>query len=156
MYYNPEVALRMSAQNLFGTRGVSIVAEGDDLDAVLKCQYPEGSVEAELEARADALLAKYNISADISAKIEADIEASIATGKFDFGEEIFAPAMSGAEICRMTERFEGARSVEELADLLVEYGKSPEAQTLCMACVKNKGWNTRTHMDMFRSRMVAV
>ena len=84
---------------------------------------------------------------------EIDCEAlkqDLMTENYDFGNEVFVPTMSSAESRRMTERFAAATSIEELAELVREYGSSPAARKLSVSCMMKRGWNTNSDVAKFR------
>jgi hypothetical protein len=139
-----------------GARGVRFIESEEDDTVILGCQYPEGSNEAVLEARANELLREYELRARKSAgaiPYEIDCEAlkqDLMTENYDFGNEVFVPTMSSAESRRMTERFAAATSIEELAELVREYGSSPAARKLSVSCMMKRGWNTNSDVAKFR------
>ena len=145
---------------MMGVRGVRFIESEEDDAAILGCQYPEGSNEAVLEARANELLREYEMRAGKSAgksagaiPYEIDCEAlkqDLMTENYDFGNEVFVPTMSSAESRRMTERFAAATSIEELAELVREYGSSPAARKLSVSCMMKRGWNTSSDVAKFR------
>ena len=156
MFRNKKVAREMSVRNMMGARGVRFIESEEDDAVILGCQYPEGSNEAVLEARANELLRKYEMNAGKSAgaiPYEIDCEAlkqDLMTENYDFGNEVFVPTMSSAESRRMTERFAAATSIEELAELVREYGSSPAARKLSVSCMMKRGWNTNSDVAKFR------
>lgn len=147
MFRNSEVRREMSVMNLIGSAGVHFFDEVED-KAILGCLYPKGSMEYELEAKADQLLAKY---ASTSASIDRQgLMSEIESGEYDFGDEISVSAISASASREMTERFVAATSLEELASLVQEYD-TPEAQRLSVELMLKRGWNSATHVAKFRS-----